>query len=187
VQHGAGVGTCVGDQGGSYVEAHPGGEPLLLALIEPGPNNAPDYSNVRGLLFVRQISGSGLPTAPASGPPPPGPLGPAGAAALSGDEVSDPSWSFTFRLPTGWKHQKGGQGATLGHDTIPGLILVLPHDAANLQELQGGMQRGFHEEHIGLMLAGRLQAAGTNALAGEYTGVAQGGPVRARGIGVLGP
>ena len=47
VKDGVGVGTCVGNQGGSYFEAHPEGEQLRLALIEPGPNNAPDYSNVR--------------------------------------------------------------------------------------------------------------------------------------------
>jgi len=32
-QDGMGVGTCVGNQGGSYFEAHPEGERLLLALI----------------------------------------------------------------------------------------------------------------------------------------------------------
>jgi hypothetical protein len=213
IQDGVGVGTCVSNQGGSYFEAHPEGGRLLFALIEPGPNNAPDYSKVRKLLFVRQGAppggvGGGMPpggqtplgkggTIPGQGgastpqpsaatTQPPGTLGLGGATAPSGEEVGDPNWAFAFRVPMGWKHQKGNQGAILGHDTIPGLILVLPHEAGNAQQLQQQMQEGLQDETIKLVPAGKLQPVGNNAIAGDYTGVAQGSQVKARGIGVLG-
>ena len=208
VHDGVGVGTCVSSQGGSYFEAHPEGNQLLFALIEPGSNNAPDYNKVRKLLFVRQgaPSGGGISAAPPGSqggvapgqgggpgaPPPvakmqpPGTLGLGGPSTPSGEEVSDPGWSFAFRLPSGWKYQKGDQGAILGHDTVPGLILVLPHEAGNAQQLQQQMQEGLQDESVNLMPAGRLQQMGNNAIAGDYTGVAQGSQVKARGIGVLG-
>jgi len=209
MHEGVGVGTCVGNQGGSYFEAHPDGDRLRVALIEPGPNDAPDYNKVRTLLFVRQGAppgglGGGLPPSSqeesvpgrSSGPnserpvaraEPPGPRRPDGASTPAGDEVSDPAWSFAFRLPAGWKIRKGDQGAMLGHDTVPGLILVLPHAAGTTQELQRQMQQGLQEPTLRLVPAGRLQPMGTHALAGEYTGVADGAQVKARGIGVLGP
>ena len=54
IQNNVGVGTCISNQGGSYFEAHPKGNELLFALIEPGANNMPDYSKVRQLVFTRK-------------------------------------------------------------------------------------------------------------------------------------
>ena len=80
-----GVGTCAGNQGGSYFEAHPKGSELLFALIEPDTNNRPDYSKIRQLLFTRKEGttpgqqgeqpfsgkkdGQGQPAPPATGNP----------------------------------------------------------------------------------------------------------------------
>ena len=54
IQNGVGVGTCVDNQGGSYFEAHPKGNELLFALIEPDANNKPDYSKIKQLLFTKK-------------------------------------------------------------------------------------------------------------------------------------
>jgi len=59
IQDNVGVGTCVSNQGGSYFEAHLKGDQLLLALIEPGPNNRPDYSKVKQLTFKRKEGARG--------------------------------------------------------------------------------------------------------------------------------
>ena len=53
VQDGVGLGVCKSKEGGSYFEAHPKGKQLLFALMEPGPNNLPDYSKAKELLFTR--------------------------------------------------------------------------------------------------------------------------------------
>ncbi len=232
IQDGVGIGTCVDNQGGSYFEAHPQGDKLLFAMIEPGPDRKPDYNKVRKLLFAKQTGppgavgggfppggqgpfgsggmpgqgtgpfGSGAaPSSPGYGFPPPTPpqqapgfgqqspqpFGQGGAPPPSGAAVSDPAWPFTFAVPSGWKYQKTERGAVLGHDSIPGLILVMSHEVGNLQELQAEMNQGIQEEDLQLMPTGGLQRAGTNALVGEYTGMAQGTQVRARGIGVLSP
>jgi|MudIll2142460700_1097286.scaffolds.fasta_scaffold520928_2 hypothetical protein len=54
IQDGVGLGKCVSGQGGVYFEAHPQGDQLLFALIEPGPDSQPDFNRVQQLLFTRQ-------------------------------------------------------------------------------------------------------------------------------------
>jgi hypothetical protein len=196
IQDNVGVGTCVSNQGGSYFEAHPKGNQLLFALIEPGPNNMPDYSKVRQLTFMREegtIPGQQGPQASpekpveqpqASSAPPQGTRGP---AALSNDVVSDPKWGFKFALPKGWKVEKGPKGAILGHDTIAGLIWVFPHSASSVQEVQKQMHAGLVEEDVQLRLASQLQSLGKNAVAGIFSGSYQKQQVKARGIGTFFP
>lgn len=200
VQQGVGIGMCVSNQGGSYFEAHPQGDKLLFALIEPGPDRRPDYNRVRKLVFARQPAGppSGQPgpgpqgpfggaVRPPLAPPSPGGTGPGISAELSVEEVGDPNWGFKFRPPSGWKYQKGPNGAVLGHDTIPGMILVFPHMASNFQEMLRQMQEGLQEDGTRLSPAGQLVRISDTAVAGEYMGIQQGQQVKARGIGTLSP
>ncbi len=64
VQDGIGVGVCKSKEGGSFFEAHPKGSQLLLALIEPGANNMPDYSKAKELMFTRTDKGVTDPQSP---------------------------------------------------------------------------------------------------------------------------
>jgi hypothetical protein len=109
------------------------------------------------------------------------------SSQVSSDEVGDPNWGFKFNPPRGWKFQKGPQGAVLGHDTIAGMILVIPHMTANLQLVQQEMQEGLVEEGTQLHLAGKLVTMDRSSFAGEYQGIYQGQQVKARGIGTLSP
>jgi hypothetical protein len=196
IQNGVGVGTCVDNQGGSYFEAHPKGNQLLLALIEPDVNKNPDYNKVKQLRFTR-TSGAmpgqqGSPALPGqqggqSQAGPPSSPGNGGSAALSKNEVSDPNWGFKFPLPKGWKVEKGSKGAVLGHDTIPGMIWVFPHTASSLEEIRVHLQQGLDEEGIQLRLTSQIQSLADHALAGNFAGFYQGQQVEARGIGTLSP
>jgi hypothetical protein len=56
-QDGMGVGTCVGKQGGSYFEAHPEGEQLLLAFTASEQAKAEPTLVSNGV--VRQVALSG--------------------------------------------------------------------------------------------------------------------------------
>jgi hypothetical protein len=202
VSDGEGFGTCQGAQGGSYFEAQYEGERLLLLLIEPGADRAPDYSRARLLTFARRDGAApGTPAGPTvSSIEPTAPVGrepgaaaapgaapaPAGAGgALSGEEVSDPAWPFTFRVPAGWKCQKGGEAALLGHDTVPGVVMVFPHQATDLASLQQLLRQGMEEEGLQLRLTGDLEPLASAILAGDYAGLAQGSEVKARGVGVV--
>jgi hypothetical protein len=192
VEDGVGVGMCYGDEGALFFEASPQGTQLAFALIEPDANNMPDYSRARQLVFTRQgeSAASGLLPEPQPGRPVPyesrgGQQ--AGSRPVPGREVGDPNWGFKFRPPAGWKWQQDNTGAVLGHDTIAGMIIVFPHLAANLQQVQQELLEGLTEEGTQLYPTSRLQSVGDSALAGDYSGVYQGQQVKARGIGTSSP
>jgi hypothetical protein len=191
VQEGVAVGTCYNNEGGVYFEAYPAGGALTMNLIEPGPDNAPDYNKVKELSFSRQgaarVGSTRLSTAenrtsfgqmestmPA-------------APTLSGNEVGDPNWGFKFRTPAGWKSQQNAQGVVLGHDVIAGMIIVFPHMAQSLQEVQSQMQSGLAEGSTQLSPISGVEQIGDNAIGGEYAGTHNGQQVKARGIGTFSP
>ena len=182
--------------GGSYFEAHPKGNQLLLSLIEAGPNNMPDYSKATKLTFKKEEGAApgqqdkqASPKQPveqpqASSTPASGTKGP---ATLSADVVSDPNWGYRFSLPKGWKVEKGPDGAILGHDTVAGVIWIFPHSASTLKEVRKQMRAGLDEQDVRLQLTSQLQPLGENAVAGIFSGTYQRQQVKAQGIGTFLP
>ena len=110
-----------------------------------------------------------------------------GTPSISENEIGDPSWGFKFPKPAGWVHQQSAEGAVLGHNTIPGMIIVFVHMAENMQQMQQEMMQGIQEEGSYLMPGGSLQPSGNNILTGDYSGSMDGTQVKAKGYGVLSP
>ncbi len=110
-----------------------------------------------------------------------------GSSKIGANEVGDPSWGFKFVPPGGWVNQRTADGVILGHNTIAGMILVLPHNAQNMQQMQQELAEGLQEEGSYLSLNGSLSQAGQNILEGNYSGIADGTQVSAKGFGVLSP
>jgi hypothetical protein len=54
LEEGVAVGAIYNEQGGVYFEAQLQGGQLLLTMIEPGPDNQPDYSKTQDLVLMRQ-------------------------------------------------------------------------------------------------------------------------------------
>ena len=193
MQEEAAVGSCYNDQGGYYFEAYQENGKLTLNLIEPGADNAPDYSRTQQMIFSR--SGGGKSSSPS--PLSPGrtlPAGrqqsaevPSGAPGLSTESIGDAAWGFAVHPPAGWKSQKTAQGIILGHDAIVGMILIFPHQMTDFQTVQAQMQSGINEAGTQLSLTGGLQQIGNNAVAGDYAGIFNGQQVKARGIGTISP
>ena len=188
-EEGVAIGICSDGQTKVYFEAQQEGNQLALALIEPDANGMPDYNRARQLTLARRGGGppAGRPSRPGfgmeGGTPPRKPA----EEPVAGNEVGDASWGFRFRVPPGWKEQHDASSAILGHDTIAGVILVIPHMSSNLQEVQQQMQEGLSDENMQLRPAGGLRPLGNNALAGDYEGLSQNQRVRARGIGTASP
>ena len=62
------------------------------------------------------------------------------ALAQSAGEIGGEGWGFTFKPTMGWKQVGGEDGLIiLGHDTIPGMILIYPHQEANIAGLKNQM------------------------------------------------
>ncbi|KPK86190.1 MAG: hypothetical protein AMS27_05600 [Bacteroides sp. SM23_62_1] len=111
----------------------------------------------------------------------------AGSSTIGINEVGDPSWGFKFVPPAGWVHQKSAEAAILGHTTIAGMILVLPHMAENMQQMQQELYQGIQEEGNYLTLSGGLNQVSQNVISGDYTGIMDGTQVKAKGMGILSP
>ena len=109
-----------------------------------------------------------------------------GSSTISSGEVGDQSWGFKFRPPEGWKSQKTNETIILGHDTIAGVIVVLPHTLSNIQQVQQQMQEGLSEENVQLSLDGKIQPL-DNFIVGEYAGIVDNEQAKARSIGTLSP
>lgn len=107
--------------------------------------------------------------------------------SVQAQTVHDPQWTFSFQLPQGWTCEHDASGAVLGHSTIPGIILVLPHTVGSAEELQQAMQQGLEEDNVALYPSGEIKKAKGSTFSAPYAGVFQGQEVRAKGYGTLSP
>lgn len=203
LQEGVVMGVCSDEQSGVYFEAYLEGMSLSLGLIEPDQFNMPDYNTAQYYVFEKQVgSQKPAPAIPHTAPVnpnqgmsqtqptanlPSGPSGKTGNSNFASNEAGDVSWGWKFTLPADWQSQKSTEGIYLGHNTIAGLIMVLPHNSENMQQLQQEMMKGISEEGNYLQLNGSLESLGNGILGGEYTGMMNGTQVQARGLGTLSP
>ena len=102
-----------------------------------------------------------------------------------GQTVHEPEWGFSFRASQGWTCEHDASGAILGHSTIPGMMLVIPHTAGSVDELKSLMAEGLQEEGVSLSLSGKVNKVENKVLSGSYQGVYGGQEVRAKGYGVI--
>jgi hypothetical protein len=183
-------GTGQNDKERYYFEAGFEDGKLLFMLVRNDDEGIPDFENATELVFARQGSKAVTDEQPKVEPKKAeeSPVQAAKpSAAASGNEVTDPSWGFSFTLPKGWKQQKTAEGAVIGHDTIVGMILLLPHSMGSLDAVRAQMQEGLEDEEGQLVPAGAIRSLGENLLTGDYTGVYQGEQVKAAGFGTLSP
>lgn len=101
--------------------------------------------------------------------------------------ISEPEWGFKFKAPKGWVSQTDNSSAILINEDISGIILIFPHKASSLEDVQKDMQLGLEEEDIQLSLSGKLKIVGKDKIIGDYTGYYNLEMVKGRGIGILSP
>ncbi len=101
--------------------------------------------------------------------------------------ISNEMWNFSFELPQTWKYQQDMNGALLGHDTIPGMILLFSHEIKSMNGLKSEMKIGLNDDAGFLQLNSTLRKIGKNGFVGDYTGIYQMQQVKAKGYGILSP
>jgi hypothetical protein len=111
----------------------------------------------------------------------------AGFPLFAQQVAGDANWGFKFTVPSGWVYQQEPDGAILGHNTIAGMIIVMPHMASSFQEVTTQMQAGIMEEGVQLYPDGSLQTIGSSIVAGNYEGMFNGQSVKARVLGTFSP
>jgi len=203
VSEGIAAGVCRNNEGGLYIEAYLEGNDLTLSLIEPDQFNMPDYNTAQYLVLSRTTKQAPPPAqgrvspveqltrkAPVSAQDqsaPPAGLSANQTAQISNEEAGDPIYGYKFRKPTTWNHQNEEGYILLGSTTIPGLILVFPHQSNNMQGMMSEMQQGLQDEGIYLTLSSQVEQKASNMASGFYQGVVQGEQAKGYGLGVLSP
>jgi hypothetical protein len=103
-------------------------------------------------------------------------------------EIGGEGWGFKLKPVMGWKQISAKDGLImLGHDTIPGMILIYPHHEVDIPSIRNKMLEGIEEEDIRLTVSGDIQARDNNTLAADYAGTVGSERAKARGIGNLSP
>jgi len=188
IADGIATGICSSNEGSVFFEMYGVENELILSLIEPDASNMPDYNSATYLSFIKNASNDpGLISGPDLQTNTNQSIGKTNNTALTGKEIGDPSWGFKFLPPDGWTHQKTNEGLIMGHTTIAGIILILPHMMQNMQEVQQEMRKGIQEEGNYLSISGNLSQLENNIIAGNYTGIMDGQQVKSRGYGTLSP
>ena len=112
---------------------------------------------------------------------------PAGAQGLSGD-VSNAEWGVSFTVPDGWIGQQGQGGYVFGSHTLPGFILLLPHEFESVDALRAEARKGLDDGYgTRLSVEGEIRSFGENGLAASMTGLVEGQPARAYVVSLVAP
>ncbi len=178
-------GSCSDGAGSVYFELYVESDELILSLIEPDAWNNPDYSTATYLSFsrVQQDITSQKNTAMDI----PGTQSATGGNDPGREAVGNAAWGFQFIPPEGWSSQQTSDGLILGHQTIPGMILVFPHMLTSLPEIRQEMMNGIQDGMNYLVPGGAISVVGDGILTGDYTGIMDSQQVKGRGFGTLSP
>lgn len=152
------------------------------------PSNQQQYLNQSQQQFQQpgqqQYQQQGTPQDPFADQVPPANLK---SAPPGNEEAGDETYGYKFRKPAGWNHQNSDGYILLGSNTIPGLIIVFPHQAASQQAMVQEMVRGIQEEGINLSLSGQVQQVSGTVATAFFSGIVQGEQARGYGIGLQNP
>lgn len=109
------------------------------------------------------------------------------ASPVFAEEAGGPAWGFRFTVPDGWKCQASIHGAVLGHSVTPGLIIVLPHQLASIDEVRKQLQIGIQDATLQLYPSTAPATVSAGVIGGYFTGTYDGQQVKARALGACSP
>jgi hypothetical protein len=104
----------------------------------------------------------------------------------AGQTVDYPDHGVRFTVPAGWTGREIDGGLLLGSTTVPGLLLVLPHEHRDLAALRAEAAAGLgNGPATSLRLHGSLEDVGIAAVGGEFRGRFDGEPATAFAVGLI--
>ncbi|NND08382.1 MAG: hypothetical protein HKN87_18540 [Saprospiraceae bacterium] len=93
---------------------------------------------------------------------------------------SFPSLGIAFTIPNGWVGQETESGYLMGSHTVPGLLMVLPHQTQTLDQLKQEAEQGLVDnEGTSLILDGSVTEFGNAGLQAAFTGTLGGQSAKA--------
>ncbi len=93
------------------------------------------------------------------------------AQAQQTGHVSDPALGLAFDIPSGWVGQLSGDYFIIGHQSIPGMIILSMHQS-NVNQLKQEAKKGLHDpdNSVALQLSGNIQDLNKHTIAGMLEG-----------------
>ncbi len=109
-------------------------------------------------------------------------------AAQDGQVVDYPALGVRFTIPPGWTGRELDEMVVLASTTVPGLVVLRPHDHREIAELRAEAEAGI-DDGAGTTLKpqGTLAPLGATGLSGEFRGRFDGTPATAYAVGLVNP
>ncbi|WP_201327747.1 hypothetical protein [Thermotomaculum hydrothermale] len=106
-----------------------------------------------------------------------------------GKRITVDSLGLSFVPPKGWiaKQDPKTGNYYMGSNSIPGYILMLPHNYATFDQLVAAAAEGFVDQSTNMHASSDIEKVGEYAVGGEFSGTFQNVPARAYVVGVVSP
>lgn len=99
-----------------------------------------------------------------------------------------PNLGISFDIPSGWVGQENEIGYLLGSYTDPGIILMMPHQTKNLDQLRSEALQGVADNQgTNLMIDGEISDYASNGIQALYHGTVNFQPAKAYAVGLVNP
>ena len=92
---------------------------------------------------------------------------------------------LSFEIPDGWRGQVDGEYILLGHQSIPGLMILSANTSKNSTALKEFAELGVAEENVQLTVDGNFLVKDDQRVEGMYSGTFHGQSVKGYAIGLI--
>lgn len=99
--------------------------------------------------------------------------------------VSFQELGLSFELPEGWNGQIQEEYYLVGHETMPGLMILFKNSATSAADLKASAQQGIYDEGVQLKPSSDFELKGSNKIEGFYEGIFDGAQVKCFGAGII--
>ena len=101
------------------------------------------------------------------------------------NHVDFPELGVSFDIPSGWTGQQMEGFIIMGHQTIPGLIIVSDNKSQSSTELKNLAEQGIYDQGVSLQAASAFEIKEENRVEGMYQGIFDGAQVKCYAIGLI--
>jgi hypothetical protein len=105
--------------------------------------------------------------------------------SMNSQHIDLPELGLSFDIPKGWTGDQYEDYIILGHQTIPGLMILFQNQAKTAEELKEVAMAGIVDEGVNLKPKGEFILQSAERVQGDYEGTYQGTNVRAFAIGLI--
>lgn len=100
-------------------------------------------------------------------------------------QVELPEQGISFDVPPGWSAYVEGEAILMGHESIPGLIIMTKSQASSIDQLKQLARHSIVDQGIHLNPIGEFEAIGNKRLEGYYQGTFNGEAVKAYALALI--